>query len=151
MRSILLCALLGLSVAESPVAAAGLQEVGRFEGIWKKCYESGLEGVSEIDSGFLALMPDSRYYEVSSSCCAGSSDPQPPYWFLGTYSVASDLVTLSAKRIDGSSYEIPLQYRAAAKAVFFDAPRAAAVEVEALSVEGTLNYAWCRVYPGLRH
>jgi hypothetical protein len=150
MRAALLCALLALVLAVPPVAGSGLREVGRFEGIWKKCYEPGLDGVSEIDSGFLVLMPDSKYYEVSSSCCAGFGDPRQPHWFLGTYTVESDLVTLSAKRIDGSSYEIPLQYRAPAKAVFFDAPGAPAVEVEALSVGENLNYAWCRVYPGLK-
>lgn len=147
MRSLSLCVLLLLSLAASTTAASGLSEVGRFEGIWKKCYEPGLEGTAEIDRGFLALMPDSRYYEVSSSCCAGSGDPEPPYGSLGSYRIEGEVVTLVAKGVDGSAYEIPLTFRPSARAVFFDSPRAAPVEVEALTVEGSLNYAWCRVYP----
>lgn len=129
------------------ILAAGPQVVGRFEGIWKKCYEPGLEGVSEIDTGFLVLMPDSRYYELSSSCCYVPPEPQPPFWSLDSYSVANDVVTLKAKRFDGSAYEIPLHHRASARAVFFDAPRSQPIEVEALLVGDDLNHAWCRVYP----
>lgn len=150
MKALCLCLLLPLSLAASPTSASGLREVGRFEGIWKKCYEPGLEGVSEIDGGYLALMPDSRYYEVSASCCAGSGDPEPPYGSLGSYRTEGEVVTLAAQRVDGSAHEIPLTFRPSAKAVYFDAPRAAPVEVEALTVEGSLNYAWCRVYPGPR-
>ena len=138
--------LLGV-VGATASLAVGPQTVGRFEGIWKRCYEPGLEGVNEIDAGFLVLMPDSRYYELSSSCCYVPPEPQPPFWSLDVYAVANDIVTLKAKRFDGSAYEIPMHHRASARAVFFDAPRSKPVEVEALLVGDDLNYAWCRVYP----
>lgn len=150
MRTVTLFVLLSVVVGVTALAAAGPQVAGRFEGIWKKCYEPGLEGVSEIDTGFLVLMPDSRYYELSSSCCHVPPQPQPPFWSLDAYSVANDVVTLQAKRFDGSAYEIPMHYRASSKAVFFDAPRSKPIEVEALLVGDDLNYAWCRVYPELK-
>jgi quercetin dioxygenase-like cupin family protein len=128
-------------------SAAGLREVGRFEGLWKKCYEPGLGGVSEIDSGFLVLMPDLRFYELGASCCYEPPDPQPPFWSLGPYRLAGDTVLLEARRLDGSRYEIPLKYRSGAQAVFFDAPRSPPAEVEALLSGDDLNYAWCRLYP----
>jgi len=118
MRIVTACFLLLVVVGGTAIFAAGAQAAGRFEGIWKKCYEPGLEGVSEIDTGFLVLMPDSRYYELSASCCHAPPEPQPPFWSLDAYAVANDVVTLKAKRFDGSAYEIPMRYRASAKAVF---------------------------------
>jgi hypothetical protein len=150
MRTATLFLIFVVVLRATAILAAGPQVTGRFEGIWKKCYEPGLEGVSEIDAGFLVLMPDSRYYELSSSCCYVLSEPQPPFWSLDSYSVANDVVTLKAKRFDGSAYEIPMHYRASSKAVFFDAPRSKPIEVEALLVGDDLNYAWCRVYPELK-
>ena len=150
MRIVTACFLLLVVVGGTAILAAGTQTAGRVEGIWKKCYEPGLEGVSEIDTGFLVLMPDSRYYELSASCCHAPPEPQPPFWSLDAYAVANDVVTLKAKRFDGSAYEIPMRYRASAKAVFFDDPRGKPIEVEALLVGGDLNYAWCRVYPELK-
>lgn len=147
MRTATLFLLLWGVVGATAILAAGPHSVGRFEGIWKRCYEPGLEGVSEMEKGFPVLMPDSRYYELSASCCYAPPEPQPPFWTLGAYAVAKDVVTLEAKRFDGSAYEIPLKYRASAKAVFFDAPRSQPIEVEALLVGNDLNYAWCRVYP----
>jgi quercetin dioxygenase-like cupin family protein len=135
------------AAAGAVIAGSGLREVGRFEGIWKRCYEPGLERVTEIDSGYLVVLPDLRFYELGASCCHGPSGPQPPFGSLGTYTLAGDGVTLSAKRNDGSRYEIPLRYRASARAVFFDSPRSAPIDVEALLPGDDLDYAWCRVYP----
>jgi hypothetical protein len=126
---------------------SGLKEVHGYEGIWKRCYEPGLPGVSEIDEGYLVLMPDGRYYELSEGCCYGPDDPKPPFWSLDSYRVEDDGVVLSATRYDGSHYERPLRHRERAKAVWFDDPRGEPVEVEALLPSTDLNYAWCRLYP----
>jgi len=150
MKTTIIFSWILVAAIASAGAAGGPQPAARFEGIWKKCYEPGLEEASEIDSGYLVLMPDKRYYELSASCCHLPPEPQPPFSSLGAYTIQSEIVTLQAKRFDGSAYEIPLRYRAQAKAVFFDAPRAAPDEVEALLPGDDLNYAWCRVFPALR-
>lgn len=112
------------------------------------CYEPGLEQVDEIDSGYLVLMPRGRYYEVSESCCATGDDPEPPYWELGDYEVEAGGIVLHGHRYDGTPQEIRLHHRAAVPAVFFDDPRGEPVQAEALAAGESIDYGWCRAYPG---
>lgn len=51
--------LVGLN-AESPKSQST-----SFVGIWRQCYEPGFPGVSEIDRGYLILMPGKQYVEIS--------------------------------------------------------------------------------------
>jgi hypothetical protein len=134
----------GTSAELGPKAASGV------EGFWKMCYSPGLAGVDEIDSGYLALMPEGRYYELTESCChtEGDPGPPPPYWTLDTYRVEGETVVFNDRTHAGDSYERRLTLRRGVSAVFFDAPRAAAVTVDALTHDGDLNYGWCRIYPG---
>lgn len=133
----------GALAEHGPKAASGV------EGFWKRCYSPGLTGVDQIDSGYLALMPDGRYYELSESCCytEGDSGPPPPYWTLETYRVEGEMVVLNDRTYAGDPYERRLTLRRGVSAVFFDAPRAAAVTVDALTHDGDINYGWCRIYP----
>lgn len=122
----------------------GSREVGRFEGIWKECYEPGLEQVVEIDSGYLVLMPAGRYYAVSASCC----DIEGPNWELGDYEVEAEGIVLHRRRNDGTAVTIRLRHRPAVRAVFFDDPRGEPVQAEALTAGDSIDYGWCRAYPG---
>lgn len=127
----------------------GPREVGALEGIWKMCYAPGLERVDEIDSGYLVLMPGGRYYEVTASCCALEEDPEPPYWELGDYEREADgTVLLHGRRHDGTPLTIRLRHRPAVRAVFFDDPRGAPVQAEALTAGRSIDYGFCRAYPG---
>ena len=127
----------------------GPREVGAFEGIWKMCYEPGLEMVDEIDTGYLVLMPGGRYYEVSEACCTAVGDPEPPYWELGDYEIESGgSVVLHGHRYDGSAIAHRLDHRLAVLAVFFDDPRGEPVQAEVLTAGESIDYGWCRAYPG---
>ena len=123
-------------------AAGGAASGSNFEGVWKKCYEPGLVGVDEPDSGYLVIMADGKYYESSSSCCSEESSS-----VSSTYSVSGSTVTLAARRKDGSQYAIELRHRPNAKVVYFDNLKGAPSETEALATADDLNYAWCKVYP----
>jgi len=122
----------------------GPREVGRFEGIWKMCYEPGLERVVEIDSGYLVLMPGGRYYDVSASCC----DIEGPDWELGDYDVEAEAIVLHRRRADGTAATMRLRHRPAVRAVFFDDPRGQPVRAEVLAAGESIDYGWCRAYPG---
>jgi hypothetical protein len=111
------------------------------EGVWKKCYEPGLEDVDEIDTGYLVLGPGGRYTELSWGCC-----DTPPSWQSGPYRAEGETVTFGWRRHDGTAYESTLTLRRGA-AVFFDDLKSEPRRVEALTASGDLNYAWCRVYP----
>lgn len=126
---------------------SGPNPVEGIEGVWKICYEPGLTGVYEIDKGFLILMPEGRYYEVSESCCYDGDGPPPPFWAMGSFTVADDLVTFERKRFDGTSYQTRLRHVRDVRAVFFDSPELEPSEVDALMPGDDLNYSWCRAYP----
>lgn len=130
-------------------ADPGPKPVSGVEGFWKRCYSPGLAGVDEIDSGYLALMPDGRYYELSESCCS-TEGPPPPYWDLDTYRLEGEVVVFNHRTYAGDPYERRLTLRRGVSAVYFDAPHAAAVTVDALTHDGAVNYGWCRIYPGAR-
>lgn len=129
-----------LALLAAGLAAAGgddgQREVGRFEGIWKMCYEPGLEQVVEIDSGYLVLMPGGRYYDVSAS------------WELGDYEVEAEGIVLHRRRNDGTPVTVRLRHRPAVRAVFFDDPRGEPVQAEVLAAGESIDYGWCRAYPG---
>jgi hypothetical protein len=140
-----------LLLAALPLAGLtghGPRSVGRYEGIWKTCYEPGLEEVVEIDSGYLVLMPGGRYYELATSCCDEPGDPAPPYWELGEWEAEAEGVVLHGRRYDGSPISMRLRHRPAVRAVFFHHPRGEPVETEALTAGESIDYAWCRAYPG---
>ncbi len=141
------CAVVGAGDGEDERPVSGL------EGVWKLCYEPGLPDVYEIDEGFLILMPDGRYCQVSESCCYDGEGPEPPFWDLGTYTVESDTVVFDHKRFDGTPYQIRLRLLRRVSAVFFDDPQSDPVEVDAMVFGENLNYSWCRVYPekGIPH
>ena len=131
----------GAGDRSGPIAVEGL------EGVWKICYEPGLPEVYEIDEGFLILMPDGRYYEVSESCCYDGEGPPPPYWEMGSFTVTDDLVVFEHKRFDGTSYQTRLRHVRDVRAVFFDGPGLEPSKVDALMSGDNLNYSWCREYP----
>jgi hypothetical protein len=126
-----------------PLAATGV------EGLWSKCYEPGLQNVVEIDHGYLLLMPDLHYAELSESCCYTGfpGEPSGPTWNLNRYRVEGETVVLSAATLRGEAYEIRLLQRSDVAAVFHDAPEGAPVVTEALTHDGDLDYGWCKVYP----
>lgn len=125
----------------------GPNPVGGVEGIWKLCYEPGLPEVYEIAEGFLVLMPDGRYYEVSESCCHDGEDPPPPYWTMGSLTVTEDLVVFERERFDGTSYQSRFRHVRDVRAVYFDGLGVEPSRVDALMSGDNLNYSWCRAYP----
>lgn len=70
-----------------------------------------------------------------------------PSWESGAYRVEGNEIVLERVAYDGEPYETRYRQLQGVRAVFFDDPDGEGVEVEALSVDGDLNYAWCRVYP----
>ena len=130
---------------------SGPNPVEGFEGVWKLCYEPGLPDVYEISEGFLILMPEGRYYEVSESCCYDGEGPPPPYWEMGSFTVTDDLVVFEHKRFDGSAYQTRLRHVRDVRAVFFDGPEKEPSSVDALMSGDNLNYSWCRIYPTMEN
>lgn len=121
--------------------------VGGFEGVWKMCYAPGLEGVYEIDAGYLVLMPDGEYYEVNESG-GDLTGPKPPFWERNSYRVEGSMVVLRDETYVGTVVERRLTLREGEQSVLFDMPRADPQPRDVLAGVGhSINYGYCRVYP----
>jgi len=103
----------------------------KIAGLWRMCYEPGLEGVSEIDYGYLMLLPDARYVKMggANGVVGGPRGvPSGPQWIMetGTYEIVGDGVVLhgtlrqapDGKATGGSFRPWALHYDAARAVVF---------------------------------
>lgn len=140
MRGLLAALLVG---AAAPALALAVDLVTEdVAGVWKQCYEPGLQGVDEIADGYLVLLPTGTYYEVGLACC-----DQPVHHDVGEYETRGDRVVLDMERHDGSHWDWELVWQPEARVVFFDDPDSEPVVTEALRPGDDLNYAFCRIYP----
>ncbi len=151
MRLVHIAVFIGLILVVQRGSTQPLEaSVGGFEGIWEKCYAPGLEGVYEIDSGFLVLMPAGEYYDASESCCSlDDVDPKPPFWERNVYRVEGEVVVLTSHNYSGRVVERRLVLREQRETVLFDEPRGAPRlrDVLAGANNDSLSYGYCRVYP----
>lgn len=137
-----------LMVPAAAIAQPPEASVGGFEGVWKMCYSPGLEGVYEIDEGYLVLMPNGDYYSVGESCCHLEEDPKPPFWKRNTYRVEGTTVVLRSETWVDTVVERRLTLREDQSSVLFDEPRAEPEPRDVLAGGGDgINYGYCRVYP----
>jgi hypothetical protein len=95
-----LIAVLGTSVLV-PIASQEAKPPSKEDvaGLWRMCYEPGLKDVSEIDYGYLMLLPDQRYVKIGgpNGVVGGPSGvPSGPQWIMesGTYEIVGDGVVL---------------------------------------------------------
>ena len=120
--------------------------VSELVGVWKICYEPDLEGVDEVSSGYLVLMPDGRYFEHREDCCPHPGDP-PNVGISNTYTIHENEVTFQVRQDDGTEYELKMHYRTSAEVVLFDDLEGPAGTFPLLTHQGTLNYCYAKVYP----
>jgi len=111
-------------------------------GVWKMCFEPGLEELDEPSEGFLVLLPNGIFYEIRWDCCVDA-----PASTVGEFTVEGHRVVFEPERDEESESSITRTYDPAESAVFFDDLTAQPAETEALVVGSTLDYAYCRVYP----
>ena len=68
---------------------------------------------------------------------------------LGDYEIEpGGSVVLRGRRYDGSAIAHRLDRRLAVLAVFFDDPLGEPVQAEVLTAGESIDYGWCRAYPG---
>jgi hypothetical protein len=111
-------------------------------GIWKMCFEPGLEDLYEPSEGYLAILPNGTYLEIRLDCCHRN-----PRSESNTYRVEGNSVVFNNVRVDGSEYSISRELVRSVSAVPFDDLRGEPVVADALKVGKTLDYAYCRLYP----
>ena len=127
----LVVAAIGLRAAEEPPDVTGF---------WKLCYEPDLQDLDEPSDGYLALLPDGRYYEVRSDCCGeGIEDAASQTVGLYTLDPRHSRVQLD----DDRSFRL----RSDVTAVLFDALDSPISGLTALQPGETLDDSYCRVYP----
>ncbi len=118
-------------------------------GVWKMCYEPGLEDVDEPSEGYLVFLPGQRYFELRDDCCREQGEPVSRE--LGRYRVDRDSVHLEKTRLDGQRYDVRSEQRLElvdrATVVLFDDLYGEAIDAPVLKVGRSLNYGFAKVYP----
>ncbi len=141
----LLVALAASSFSCAPPADQEGLSVEQVAGIWKVCYEPGLPGVSEPAGGYLALMPDSRFYEVTEGCGSGGHEP-PIVGKVGAYSIERDSVILHIADESGKPFDRRLRFVGAANVVVFDRLKDEPVRLAVLREGPNLNYGYGKAF-----
>ena len=142
----------GVCLATLPLLGAAefpLRPVSGFEGVWKQCYEPGLPDVVELQTGYLVLMPDGRFYELVEGCCEDLHQPVPPYWELGEWAELEDgggIRTSYRLKLDDTVIVDVHRLLRSQRVVFWDRLEEERT-ADVLSWDGDINYAWCRLYP----
>ena len=114
-------------------------------GVWKVCYEPGLDGVSEIDAGYLIFMPDGKYFQLSEGCCRETDQP-PPEPRMGRYSTVGNTVTLVREGEGPGQQNTELIFTRDRNVVFFDNLRGSPLNTFVLHGRGGINYGFGKAY-----
>ncbi len=117
-------------------------EINDLVGVWKMCFEPGLEDLYEPSEGYLAFSPDGTYIEIRWDCCADHLEGE-----ASTYSVDGEVVRLKNVRNDGSEYSRSFRLVRSVSVVLFDDLHGEPLVMDALQIGKDLNYSFCRVYP----
>lgn len=148
----------GLLAAATPVLGSQPEQSIQLQdlaGVWKKAYEPGLAGVSELDDGYLVLYPDGSFVEAGSP-----GGDERSVFARGTFAYAAGVLRLertSAHLSDGAdpghakgsrAWRLHLQPRSTI--VFFDR-RECLVETLVLTARRDprdLNHSWALALGG---